>query len=83
MQGSIARYVANISSETTCAKYVKHKYPKALGATWHDKSGCWAEFVEHMAHSSSHRTCLIQGNFDCINLDIFEKRKRYIYVTWL
>ena len=58
MQGGIVKYVANVSSERACARYVKQEYPQAPGATWYDESSCWAEFGEHFAHSSVHRTCV-------------------------
>ena len=63
MQGSIAQHVRNISSERACMVYVKQHYLEAVGATWYNKSGCWAEFGNHMDHSSVHRTCSFQGTF--------------------
>ena len=65
MQGDIAKKLANVSSERACAMYVKQEYPEAPSATWNDKSGCWADFGKHMIYSSSHRTCLTQGIFNC------------------
>ena len=61
MQGSIAKHVGVFSSERACAVYVQQQYREAPGATWFNKSDCWAEFGENRVQSSVHRTCHFHG----------------------
>ena len=66
MQGGVAEHIEGIDTEEKCAVHVRENYEQASAATWDSNNQCWAEFGEHMVHSSSHQTCRFQGNRFCV-----------------
>ena len=60
MQGGVAKYVENITTEQDCQMGVQEEYPEATGVIWYTNNSCWAEFGEYMVYSSTQRTCRFQ-----------------------
>ena len=70
MEGGGQEYLNKTNTEMDCAALVIAQRSAATGATWsYGSKGCWAEFGDHIASSSSFRTCLFKsGKVFSINL---------------
>ena len=62
VQGGEEEYIDVADTEDSCAILARSKNEFATGATWDKISHhCWAEFGDHISHSSDYRSCLFEG----------------------
>ena len=62
VQGGDSEYIGVSNTEDSCASLARNTKELATGATWDKISHhCWAEFGDHISHSSDYRSCLFEG----------------------
>ena len=64
VQGGEEKYVGVADTEDDCAASARIANESATGATWDKVSHhCWAEYCDHISHSSDYRSCLFESMF--------------------